>query len=223
MKPLNLFCLPGWAVSPRAFDALLAQLPECTVQLLDEGADPCAFPEDAVLLGWSRGAQRALHLAARRQVRGLILIAASPRFVAADDWTAALAADTVRGFREGFAHSAAATLKRFLALQALGDSQRATVLRQLGEYLLDAATPGLAASLDALGAADLRDETHLIDCPVLLIHGERDALMPVAAARWLALELDHADLFVFEDCGHAPHLSRAHETARLIRDFAGRL
>jgi len=223
MKPLNLFCLPGWAMSARAFDPLKALLPDCTMQDFDDKTDPRSLPEDAVLLGWSFGAQRALALAARRPLRGVILIGVSPRFVASADWQAALSQETVEGFRDGFAAAPEATLKRFLALQAVGEAQRGPVLRQLGECMLDAATPGLNASLDALCSMDLRDETHLVDCPALLLHGENDALMPAQAARWLTLELPHADLYVFEHCGHAPHISRAAETAALIRDFAGRL
>lgn len=47
---------------------------------------------------------------------------------------------------------------------------------------------------------------HAISCPTLLVHGERDRLVPVAAARAIAQMRPDWTLQVFEDVGHVPQL-----------------
>jgi pimeloyl-[acyl-carrier protein] methyl ester esterase len=55
---------------------------------------------------------------------------------------------------------------------------------------------------------------------VRLLHGAGDALMPLAAAQWLADALPDGRLSIFDDCGHAPFLSRPRDCAVLIESFA---
>src|SRR5690606_40237197 len=52
----------------------------------------------AIWLGWSLGGLVALHAALDRpaQVRGLAMLCATPRFVAAPDWPHAMPAETLR-------------------------------------------------------------------------------------------------------------------------------
>ena len=74
----------------------------------------------------------------------------------------------------------------------------------------------LADGLRLLAQTDLRPAIRDIRQPVHIIHGAADALMPVTAARWLAEQCPHSQLTVFEDCGHAPFLSRPEDCAALI-------
>lgn len=61
-----------------------------------------------------------------------------------------------------------------------------------------------------------RREIRQISCPVLLVHGERDRLVPVAAAR-IAARLHPAwTLTVLPDLGHIPQLEAPAETASAI-------
>lgn len=239
---LPLVLLHGWALTPAVWDVLRAQLPDFDIvapPLADPQAPPPgdslaawadallpALPDDALVCGWSLGAMVALELAARhpRKVARLALIGATPRFVAGADWPHGLAADTVAGFCSGFDTDPAATLKRFIALQALGDTQRRLVLAALAATLDDAATPArdaaLAAGLAVLSRSDLRATVATVTQPTCLIHGSADALMPLAAAHWLAAQLPRATLHTFDACGHAPQLSRTAECAALLRNLA---
>jgi pimeloyl-[acyl-carrier protein] methyl ester esterase len=186
------------------------------------------LPDAAVLCGWSLGGMIALHLARRhpQKVARLILVGMSPRFVSCsgpDAWPHGLESATVQGFIDSFARDPAATLSRFVALQALGDSERRTVAARLNAGLADAsrcAVKGLAAGLQLLATTDLRPSLAQIRQPVQLLHGTRDALMPLAAAEWLAARLPDAQLTRFDACGHAPFLSRPAECAALIEGFA---
>ncbi len=56
--------------------------------------------------------------------------------------------------------------------------------------------------------------------PSLLIHGEHDALMPIAAARRLAQALPRARLETLAGSGHALPLTRSADCAGLIAEFA---
>jgi len=52
--------------------------------------------------------------------------------------------------------------------------------------------------------------------PTLLVHGRRDRLVPVAAARHAAARRPDWQVEILDDCGHLPQLEAVDRTARLI-------
>jgi pimeloyl-ACP methyl ester carboxylesterase len=58
-----------------------------------------------------------------------------------------------------------------------------------------------------------------VQAPVLVLHGERDRLVPVSAARRAAKTFPHWRLEVAEDVGHVPMLEAAEWSARHILDW----
>jgi pimeloyl-ACP methyl ester carboxylesterase len=52
----------------------------------------------------------------------------------------------------------------------------------------------------------MRADEAQVTCPTLIVHGDRDRLVPVAAARALAARRPEFALEVIDDCGHAPQL-----------------
>lgn len=236
-----LVLLHGWGLTPAVWQPLVERLPaELRIHApvlpghgraapagarLADWSDALRdqLPAGAVVCGWSLGALVALDLARRHpdKVCRLMLIGATPRFVASADaeWPHGLDAATVAGFVTGFAADPAATLRRFVALQALGDANRRAVASGLGNALaVEDDTSGRASGLSILADTDLRDDVAAIRQPAWLLHGGHDALMPVAAARWLATRLPEARLTIFDDCGHAPFLSRPDDCAALVRE-----
>ncbi len=63
---------------------------------------------------------------------------------------------------------------------------------------------------------------HSIGAPVLVIHGERDAVVPVAEARRLATLRPDWEVVTMENVGHVPQLEVAPEFVRLVTDFLDR-
>ena len=183
-----------------------------------------SLPPASTVTGWSLGALLALELARTHPERAarLILIAATPRFVAAADWPHGLDAATVEAFVSGYVRQPAATLRRFLALQTLGDAAGRRLLSALeaASVTHEKTAPPLPALIDGLNilaTADLRPHLAAITQPVHLLHGDGDALMPLDAAHWLARTLPNAHLTVREKRGHAPLLSCPAECAAAIR------
>jgi pimeloyl-ACP methyl ester carboxylesterase len=58
-----------------------------------------------------------------------------------------------------------------------------------------------------------------ITCPVLLLHGESDRVVPVAAARATARANPSWTLVVLPGVGHVPQLEAAHDSAKVIMNW----
>ncbi len=166
----------------------------------------------SVVMGWSLGGLLALRMALDRpeHIAGLVLVAATPRFVQGPDWPHAVAPDVLEGFRTELAADHQRTLNRFLALQARGSETAREDTRRLREQLREGGEPepdGLARGLEWLADSDLRAELGAIDVPVHLIGGERDTLVPPAALEATAADLERAMVSVIPGAGHAPFIS----------------
>ena len=58
-----------------------------------------------------------------------------------------------------------------------------------------------------------------VSCPVLLLHGHRDRLVPVSAARWAVRVNPSWSLAVLRDVGHVPELEAPLACAAIIGDW----
>ena len=178
----------------------------------------------AVWLGWSLGSLVAMQLATRHPdlVRGLVLVAGTPRFVQAPDWSAGMAPETFSGFAEGLSDDYRATLNRFVSLQTGSGGTSRELIRLLREQVFKHGEPNvgaLSAGLGYLRDTDLRQSLSAIQAPVLLIHGDQDRLTPAAASKYLAQTLSSAEMLLVKGAGHAPFISHTDSVAGTIRSF----
>lgn len=235
----------GWGMHPSAWDGLAARLASAhgvtvRAQALPGYAGtaaPAATTLDAlvdamlaevsapvVLCGWSLGAMLAMHAAQQHpdKVARLILIGATPSFVQRAGWPHGMTPQALAEFSESVAGDAKAGLRRFIAMFNQNDAHARSIGRDLARALAADALPSgavLAAGLALLRDTDLRTHVPQITQPTLLLHGTHDALMPLAAAAWLAAALPQARLEILPDAAHAPFLSDAERCALLITDF----
>jgi pimeloyl-[acyl-carrier protein] methyl ester esterase len=232
----------GWAMHSGVFAPLVRELaPRFRLHLVDlpghgfsrdDGAnlDPAecarriakAVPR-AIWLGWSLGGLVAMRAALDlpNAVRGLVLIAASPRFVIGDDWACGVDRSVFAEFGAGLASDYRGTIERFLALEALGSEHARNELRTLKTQVFARGEPALAALSDGLrvlDASDFRAEISHISMPSLWIAGQRDRLVNAAAMRWAAAQC--AGHYVECNSGHAPFLGHAEALAATIGEFA---
>lgn len=200
--------VPGWAMRERVFDNMRARI-------------ATRERNGKVVISWSLGAQRALERAAATPwtIDRLVLIAATPCFVQHSDWPHGLDAATLDDFAKSLACDVNGTLTRFVSLQAQGDTDARGVMRELRCALREDDHIALSSGIRALRDNDLRPLLARVECPVLVIHGARDALVPRAAAEYLVSELPSASLAMIDGAAHAPFISRCDAVVRSIDAF----
>ena len=235
--------LHGWGMNGAVFDDFAGRLsarhevlahdlpgyggrPAAEPYSLEELANDVAMraPRKCFVAGWSLGAQVALTWARAqpRQIERLVLIAATPCFAQRGDWPHAVAAPVLQAFRSALGSDPSGTLKRFCSVQAQGDRRANRVARHLRGACARSPTPdalALGRGLDLLLESDLRGVLGVIPQPALVVHGERDALAPVAAGECLAQALPHARFVVIQRAAHAPFVSEPETVSRLALEF----
>ncbi len=105
-------------------------------------------------------------------------------------------------------------------------AQHVTVAREVlrsadAEREVAASARSLIATAGYLRGLAYRRGIGSITCPVLLLHGARDRLVPVAVARAAARANPGWTLVVMPDVGHVPQLEAPRDTARAITGWLG--
>jgi pimeloyl-[acyl-carrier protein] methyl ester esterase len=217
---LYLVDLPGhgystWQQGDFELDVLLEQL-------------AIKLPSQAYFLGWSLGGLIGLALAHRfpEKVAKLILLAATPCFVQTEDWACAMQAAVFQEFAAKLEDNQAATLQRFLALQARGSKQGKETIKALSEQLAMMPSPNseaLKAGLSILINKDLRTELTELSCPVKIVLGERDTLIPTEMMEGAKQLNPSLETVLLIGAGHAPFISHVEECQNAISEFFTRL
>lgn len=211
---LHLVDLPGHGHSRESPMPLALQ--PCVNELL-------ARTPPAVWLGWSLGGLFAMHAATvSEQVKGLALIAATPRFVRGDGWPHAVDTSVFAQFGEDLRRDYRGTLERFLALDTLGSEHARAELRTLKETLYARGEPApraLQEGLRLLEHSDLRDGLAQLHVPSLWISGRRDRLVPAAGMRDAAALAPWGRHHDIPSGGHAPFLGHADQVAHELAVF----
>jgi pimeloyl-[acyl-carrier protein] methyl ester esterase len=189
-----------------------------------EAIDGAIGGSDLTVLGWSLGGQIALAWARAhpQRIRKLVLVATTPSFVEREGWPHAMSVQTLSRFGDELRASYRLTLQRFLALQVHGSVEGRATLAALRDGLFERGEPSreaLDAALDALIRNDLRATLPHIAVPTLVIGGERDALVPLAATRELAAELPNAIHVTIDGAAHAPFLSHRRRFVDTVLSF----
>ena len=238
-----LALIHGWAMHGGLFAPLADRLADrYTLHLVDlpghghardadTPLDPAALAgplvervPDAVWLGWSLGGQFALRAALDRPdaVRGVVMLAASPRFVAGPDWPHGVGPNLFRDFGDALRRDFRGTLEGFLALEALGSTSAQEELRNLRTHAFERGEPAERALLEGLALLDrldLRDELASLAVPSLWISGRRDRLVPAGAMPAAAALAPDARSVVIAGAGHAPFLGATDEVVGEIDAF----
>ncbi len=206
---------PGWAspdLAPatHAIKAMLAQLPE---------------DEKVIAVGWSLGGKALIDLAASdgSRLRAIVLIGASPSFIKRDGFPHGQSKALTRRMLMDFKKTPCETLARFYRLNFTAEELRGKEARDFLKLYKKNPTDfdykGIATALQALIEIDIRGKLDKIRIPTLLIHGEQDAVTPVAAAEYLSENIKTAKLIRFPKAGHAPFITEPHEFIRAVEEF----
>lgn len=201
---LHLVDLPGFGHSADEMPT-----PYGLRQLVEELAH--AVPQNIMLCGWSLGGQVAMQWALQypEQLEKLVLVSTTPKFVNAPDWDCGIAQDVFNQFADGIQSNYQPAMTRFLSLQAQGGDDVRETVRELREHFFQRPAPSaeaLASGLALLQNNDARSDVSGIQVPTLILHGERDRVVPPDAGRWLATQMN-THLETQKNASHAPFLS----------------
>lgn len=225
--PVPLVLLHGWAMHGGVLAPLAEALQtQCTMYVVDlpghghsrgsglplephacAAAIADATPP-AIWLGWSLGGAVALTAALDlpRQVLGLAMLCATPKFVRDADWPHGSDAHLVRQLATDLETDYHGTLERFLALEAMGSPDPRAELRQLRQLVFTRGEPDLRVlqeGIRILESTDQRAALPTLDMPSAWISGRRDRLVPPQAMQWSANQ-SHGSHTDIAHAGHAP-------------------
>jgi pimeloyl-ACP methyl ester carboxylesterase len=160
------------------------------------------------LIGHSFGGQVAIRLAATwpERVGKLVLVASAgirtrPRLVTR-------------------AKRVMARLGKWLAVHGggMGERLRATIYRRIQSQDYAQAGP-LRSTLVRVITEDLTPLLPQVQAPTLLVWGEHDRDVPLAAVQVMARSIPHAELVVFENAGHFAYLDQFDRFRLLVARF----
>lgn len=196
---MKTFVLNGWAASEEAWDLCLFERERIFsyTELMDGIAEDILEKEkEFVLVGWSMGGSYALRYAMKfpKKLKGLILVAATPRMMRADNWVGM-------------------TPRRVAALgvgikMTKGEGFFGVPEGQPNPYKMDT-DENLERGLEYLKTTDLRLD--LIDllasgkvrCPVYIFQSENDGIVRAENARFLNAVFPHAEVEIIPGNEHA--------------------
>lgn len=215
---LHIVDLPGMGFSRPIDSSGLDAIAAKVVEILPDNADIC---------GWSFGTHVAMRVALMQpdKVRRMILVAGTPRFVnepGPDAWQMGIDGEVYRRFADSVSQDYQNTLVRFFSLQCMGADDARSTIKQLRASFAERPVPTMSTLHKALGIlleTDMRQDVPQLKKPVLLIHGDRDRLVPVQAGHWLAQHLPFGRLRVIAGAGHAPFLSHQNQFVEALVQF----
>jgi len=184
--------------------------------------------DQAILVSLSIGAQRALLLAADhpQRVRGAVFIAPSLPITPGHDYRTVHAFDQPLATNDGWAKFNTHYWLRdypgfveFFISQCLTEPHSTKPTEDAIGWALETDGRTLAAATGTTLTQDaVRELCGRVECPVLVIHGDEDAISPHARGEALA-EATRGALVTMEGSGHFPHVRDPVKVNLLVRDF----
>ncbi len=238
--PLRLLFIHGWATDSRVWryqKALAGEFDLSFIDLPGHGGkrgweSPDFGPprrvlegllkgEETLCIGWSLGGELLLSLGGGlpENVRGLVVVGASPSFVRREGFNLGQPRHRVLRMKKELEKDLEAALERFYALN-LSPGEDPCLLSHLKEAKKGLSRDDLLMALEALMEEDVRDRLLSIDVPVLIIHGTGDRVCPYGVTEYMKKRLRKVVVEAFEGAGHMPFLTEPDRFNAIVRSFA---
>ncbi len=213
----TIFMRTGWACTGEDLLPLQRELGTAVQWVSGEPGD--GTTTDPFLAGWSLGGMQAIRSAAQHPPSGLILIASSLRFPdCLPDGSSRIDA-----IRQGLAHDPKRTLTRFFLESAYPAKPDRREVAQRVESAMAMGRQELLNGLDELASINATRLAGDLACPVLILHGRHDAIIPPEEAGITARACPHADIDIHPDSGHELPVREAAWCASRITEFVNRV
>lgn len=179
----------------------------------------------AVVVGWSLGATVAVDtfLADSRGIAGLVLVSATPRFTRSDDFPYGLSEMEAAGMATKVRRDIHRALAGFIPRMFAPGEQDATAIDRILSLVPEPDSVVALQALNDLVGADLRNKLPTIDCPVLIIYGDKDRICLPQASEYLLAHISCSESIQFPGCGHAPFLTQSGQFNDSLKNFQGRV
>ncbi len=167
--------------------------------------------EKCILAAESAGAQTALGAALRspKRITHLVIV---------DGLYHVQESQENDPFLQGLEMAYDATLSQFVELCV--PESNAEHLKRWGRQIINRASQESAIALRKVSKeVDMRGDLTNISQPTLIIHGEKDNIVPLQDAQNLASFIPKSELVILKDAGHVPTLTRPIEVANAISMF----
>lgn len=227
----KILCLTGWGQKKDSLEFIFKEsffdpffVSSLDYSALNSAAD--LFREiDAhklnpdILIGWSLGGQLAIRLIAEKILSPKFLILLAPPFQMIKDERiqAGMSRTTFAEFYKNFSEAPDQTLKQFAILTAMNDKNALDIAKTLD--ISDRNFEQLKLWLEELSHFSCFDVNFLQIPKTLLIHGAGDMIVHVSQAEYFKQRIKNCRLEIFQNCGHAPHLSDIKKLRKQISDF----
>jgi len=203
---VTLIDLPGYGKNQQS-NALT--LSECIDDLSDTIDSLLKPDEQATLIGWSLGGMLAIQLASINptKISGVMTLASNIQFTSSEKWPQAMDSSTFEHF-QGFVaqQPVKRSLLRFYAIQAQDCLPSPQAAQWLKKTLTLNPLPqhrALISGLDMLAKINVGTLITTLNCPVTMIFGEHDPLIPVDATEDIGLNCPEVQLVIIKDGSHS--------------------
>ncbi|MDO6566850.1 pimeloyl-ACP methyl ester esterase BioH [Alteromonas sp. 1_MG-2023] len=187
------------------------------------------IPPESIVVGWSLGGLVAQRLALLGgadfkglDLKGLVTIASTPRFIAGPCWPG-IAGDLLAMFESQLESNYNRTLERFLAIQAMGSDTARQDIKAIRGHISEYPEPdqnALKQGLRILSTEDLRQDIGRITVPTLRLYGRLDSLVPTSGIDRICELHPQSDTVVLPHAAHAPFISHPQQSADILLSFA---
>lgn len=179
--------------------------------------------EASHVVGWSMGGTVALEAAAHDpgRIASFVFLSTTARFCSDPTYPHGPPAAELRAFKQACLNRPEDLLNSFFELVAAPYQQDNAIIEEQVARALSIGPPELANGLDYLMAADVRRHTAALEIPCAIIHGDADAVIPVAAGHWLSEHLGKCAFNSIPGAGHDLPTREPAFIADYIRRFIG--
>lgn len=214
----SILCLSGWGQNYKSLEASFFEniLEKFNISSLNyslsEGflkfKDSYKFPPNPeVIIGWSLGGQIALRLIQQKIFTPKLLVLIAPPFQMVKDARiqAGMSIKTYNEFFDNLSRAPDATLKKFSILSIMNDKNKSQIIKNL--EISDENHQKLIIWLQELKDFSCFDFDFTNMPPTLFYIGAGDMVVHNSQSKYFADRINDFELHIFENCGHAPHLS----------------
>lgn len=172
-----------------------------------------------IIVGWSLGGQLAIRLIAKKILnpKYLILIAPPFQMVKNHDISAAMSQSNFKEFYNNFKNNPNFTLKKFSILAAMNDKNSKEIANNLD--INDKNFNNLTYWLEELERFSFVNFDFKEINKTLFFQGKGDMIVHYLQAKYFQKQIKDFKLEIFNNCGHAPHLSNNLNFQQKIIDF----